>query len=123
MSDRIRELVKSVEAQGVDSPYLERLRRPRGQAEAAIASLQHEIVGEMAASLGRAEDHINEALLRLDLLGRELDRGERPELVEEFNAQRKVAERRVWELRVQREALGIRRNEMLAKLYPIPPRR
>ena len=52
MSDRIRELVKSVEAQGVDSPYLERLRRPRGQAEAAIASLQHEIVGEMAASLG-----------------------------------------------------------------------
>jgi DNA repair ATPase RecN len=135
--DRIRELLESLSDAGVRSTFLDRLRaRQRGAtARGGLEGLQQEILGEMAASLGRAESKIDEALLRCELLGRELEKLESRrasgEAVERelsaalaaFEAERAQAERRLWELMVQREALGICRHEILQTQYPIPPRR
>jgi hypothetical protein len=134
---RIRELIESLSDSGLESPYLDRLRaRVRGRSDnQALAGLQQEILGEMAAALGRAETHVDEALLRCEVVGRRIDElerrrstgeaveGELSKAIDEFNAEREVAGRRLWELLVQREALGIRRHAMLERLYPIPPAR
>jgi hypothetical protein len=40
----------------------------------------------------------------------------------EFNARRREALEARWELAIQREAVGLRRNEVVEGLYPIPPR-
>lgn len=101
-----------------------------------MQALQREIIGEMAAALGRAETLLDEALLRCELAGRHLDalearkqRGEDVELelsraFDEFEQTRTAAHRRRWELVVHREALGIRRHEpVLSELYPIPAER
>lgn len=95
--------------------------------------LAAELLGEMASSLGKAERKINNALEEVARLGQTIDaleaRGAQKHYVEirekigAFNEARKRAEQAVWELRVQREALGFRRNNDLTTLYPIPPRR
>ena len=89
-------------------------------------SLEKEIIREMAASLGRAEDKINAALLRLDLAGRALaaalDPTARRRCAVAFNVEREHALTARWELMIQREAIGLHRNELLDRLYPIPPR-
>lgn len=130
MKSRAEELVHSLgDPEGARS--LERLRRlhapRRGE---ALSALRAEILGEMAASLGRAEARVNESLARLADRGREIDElaagSERDELaarVDAFNAEREIAERRLWELTVQREALGLRRHDVLGELFPIPARR
>jgi hypothetical protein len=138
--DRIRDFIASLEARGVDSPYLQRLRqraeqKSGGRGGAGLDALRREILGEMAASLGRAEDRVNVALLNLDVLDREIealaaekDRDARAharwvEKLVAFNAECDVAEKRVWELTVQREAIGLRTHELLERFYPIPPRK
>jgi len=129
--DRLKELVENLDASGIESPYLDRLRakvekRVAARHEAGLDALRREILAEMAASLGRAEDRINEALLKLDLLGRSIDASDTPpsyEKIAEFNAARKLAERRIWELTVQRECLGMRRHDILREIYPLPPER
>ncbi len=131
--DRIRELVESLDARGYESPYLERLRRVargrRSRAEGGLDALRAEILAEMAASLGRAEDHVNRALLACELLDREIAAldGSDPALlaqkIDEFNRERAQAERRLWELVVQREAIGWRRHDGLDELYPIPKKK
>jgi hypothetical protein len=131
-----KHLVEELKKQGHESPYLDRLRE-RLPARAAHADLQREILEEMASALRRSEDKVLVALLKLDVLGKELDalgaiaarkRDEewRKTVDKKLAAHAKLraeAERAVWELRVHREALGFRRNEMLATLYPIPPKR
>lgn len=128
--DRIRELIAALDAKGLESPYLDRLRARAarcGKSATGLDALRAEIFAEMAASLGRAEDRVNEALLACDVLDREIASlspgAERGSKIAEFNAQREIAERRLWELTVQREALGFRRNDDLARFYPIPARK
>jgi len=133
MADRLKELVATLDASGVESPYLERLRvklraRVSTARDGGFDALQREILQEMAFSLGRAEDNINEALLKLELIGKELDALEmgdatRAEKVAAFNAQRKVAQRRIWDLTIQRECLGLHRHDILREIYPLPPER
>ncbi|MCA9633289.1 MAG: hypothetical protein KC766_36810 [Myxococcales bacterium] len=132
MEDRARDLVKRLSAEGFRSPYLERLRARTAEARrnAELGKIQREIVEEMAASLGRAEDRINQALLELDVLAVAVEAAEsRGDLQaatlrkDEFNRKREFAKLRVRDLRIQREALGFRNNALLAELYPIPPRR
>jgi hypothetical protein len=110
-----------------------------GQRPSGLAALRAELMAEAAASLGRAEQRVLTELERLRSLGESLDQLEmklaatmsvdqrRPETlaawVEAFNRQREVARRRLWEFTVQREAVGFYRNDILAELYPIPPRR
>lgn len=121
-----KKLVEQLKSDGFKSPYLDRLRErlpAHGQMD-----LAREILQEMASALGRAEDKVNLALLELDVQGRALDAlspgaPTRAAKVAAFNEKRSAAAKALWELRVHREALGFRRNDGLAELYPIPPRR
>ncbi|WP_437317359.1 hypothetical protein [Sorangium sp. So ce385] len=125
-----KKLVDQLKDQGHKSPYLDRLRQRLPAA--APSDLAGEILREMASALGRSEDKINVALLELELQGKALDelaRGqgadarERAAMIAAYNRQREVAAQALWELRVHREALGFRRNDDLAAMYPIPPKR
>ena len=119
-------LVAELKDRGHESPYLDRLRA-RLDVEQAHASLEQEILQEIASALGRTEAKLNYALLRLELAARELDeaRGSdaRAACGARFDALRTEALQARHELLFHREAVGIRRNELLETLYPIPPRR
>lgn len=122
---RAKRLVRDLEARGHDSQYLSRLRR-RVDVEQAYDDLEHEILHEMACALGRAEEKVNLALLRLERARLELETAasakERAERARTFNSLRDAAFQARYELHVHREAVGIRRNECLEQLYPVPPR-
>ncbi len=116
-------LVRQLSAAGYESPYLDRLRARVDPAQAQD-TLEQEIIREMASALGRAEDKLNAALLRLELADRALaaavERAERRDRALAFNTERTHALRARWELTIQREAVGMRRNDVLERLYPIP---
>jgi hypothetical protein len=118
-------LVRELRDSGYESPYLDRLRA-RHDVAAAQEQLEKEIIREMAAALGRAGEKVDVALLRLELAGKELaaatDPEQRARLVTTFNALRQEAIKVRHELRIHREAVGIRRNDTLDREYPIPPR-
>jgi len=120
-----RTLVRDLTDAGYESPYLDRLRR-RVDTTASQETLEQEIVAEMAAALGRAEDKLNAALLQLELAAGALaaasDADDREDAARVVDARREDALRARWELVIQREAVGIRRNDILEQLYPIPPR-
>jgi hypothetical protein len=117
-------LVHELTSAGYESPYLDHLRQ-RLDVSQAHEQLEVEIVREMAAALGRAEAKVVAALLRLELAGKALDAAEGPparaRCAAEFDARRRDALRARWELAIQREAVGLRRNAILDQLYPIPP--
>ena len=118
-------LVLALQDQGYESPYLDRLRR-RLDPEQEQATLEREIVQEIAAALGRTAAKLDLALLRLELAGKELDAvagTERAACAARFDALRTQALQARHELLIHREAVGIRRNDILETLYPIPPRR
>ena len=119
-------LVRELKDAGYQSPYLDRLRA-RLDPATEVARLEAEIVQEMASALGRTEDKLNHALLRLELAGRAVDAAadalERYERVRDFNVLRLEALEARRNLQIHREAIGIRRNRVLEELYPIPPRR
>lgn len=90
-----------------DARTLREVRRSRQ--ERAHEGVEQEIVGEMAAALGRAGSKLEEAIARVHAAGP----AERPSL-------RRAVLRARWELEVHRESLGIRRHDDLDHLYPIP---
>lgn len=53
---------------------------------------------------------------------RRSDAADREDAARVFDARRDDALRARWELVIQREAVGIRRNDIIERLYPIPPR-
>ena len=110
---------------GYESPYLDRLRA-RHDVALAQEALEREIIHEMAAALGRSGEKVDVALLRLELARRALagavDVRERARLAVAFNALRDDALKARHELRIHREAVGIRRNDVLDVQYPVPPR-
>ncbi len=121
-----KNLVRELSRSGFESPYLDRLKK-KVDVELATEELEKEIVQEMASALGRAGDKVDYALLRLDVVARAIDDastpGERRAEVARWNALREEAIQARYELRIHREAVGIRRNRVLETMYPIPPRR
>jgi len=125
-----RPMIEALQQKGFRSTYLDRLQR-RLQVATGRSSLEQEMLEEMALSLGRAQDRINVALLQCEVLGRQVDEAEarrpRPEdyasLVEAFNAKRDEALMYREHLLIQREAIGLRQNDQLDSLYPLPPKR
>ncbi|MBU6283903.1 hypothetical protein KGQ64_16795 [bacterium] len=121
-------LARELRAEGFESPYLDRLEE-RVDVEAAQDRLEKEIVQEMACALGRAEEKLLVALLEVELAARDLDRAgdgdgeERAAARARFNERRDAAWQARHELLIHREAIGIRRNQVLETLYPVPPRR
>ncbi len=72
MSDRPwQALVRELRDSGYDSPYLARLRA-RIDVAAAQEQLEKEILREIAQALGRSGEKVDVALLRLELLEKEI---------------------------------------------------
>jgi hypothetical protein len=118
-------LVGELKDSGYQSPYLDRLRQ-RLDVEQAHATLEQEIVQEIAAALGRTATKLDYALLRLELAERDLRAATSDDVAAcaaRFDALREEALQARHELLIHREAVGIRRNDVLEQLYPIPPRR
>jgi hypothetical protein len=127
-----KRLVEDLRDEGHESPYLDRLRQSL-DVTVAKEDLKKEILREMACALGRAEDKVNLALLRLELAEREWQAlwecGERDEdwgervgaAADAFNRGRREALAGLWELTIHREALGFRRHDVLSEFYPVPP--
>lgn len=127
MSERIRSLLQRVASQadgGADARDAElRQRLPKTN----VASLEREIASEIAYSLGRAAEKLEAALSQATRTLAELEAASpssegRRALISRFNDERSVAERRLRDLLIQREALGFRRHAELHERYPIPPR-
>ena len=118
-----KRLVEELKDQGYDSVYLDRLRASLDVAQ-QHAILEKEIVQEMAYALGKSAAKVNHALLELELLQERLRADPTPEerdaLLEAFAHKREEAVRLRRDLLIHREALGIRRNQVLEQLYPIP---
>jgi hypothetical protein len=121
-------MAAELSARGVQSRHASKLAA-RLEAITGSGGLEAEILEEMALSLRRAEDKILYALLELELLEKQIDEARRAQRAEElealvarFNQRRVEARQHVLDLRIQREAIGLRHNEVLATLYPIPPR-
>jgi len=115
-------LVEELKDQGFESIYLDRLRASLDVAQ-QHAILEKEIIQEMAYALGKSAAKVDHALLELELLHREMaeadSEAERRALQEAIEAKRQDALRLRRELLIHREALGIRRNDILEKMYPI----
>jgi hypothetical protein len=119
-----KKLAAELVENGIESKYLARVQA-RVTPEQRLESVEQEIVQEMAGALGRSEDRVNLALAELELLHVRHQRAaphERGALAALFNAQRAVAQTRLRELLIHREAVGFRRNQILNELYPIPPK-
>jgi hypothetical protein len=117
-------LVRELRDSGFESPYLARLRA-RHDVAAAQEELEKEIMREMAQALGRSGEKVDVALVHLEVAARAVAAATgdaRARAVARFNALREDALRLRHELRIHREAVGIRRNEGLEAAYPIPPK-
>lgn len=91
-----------------------------------MAAVEHEIAAEKAGNLGRVAERLERVLEELKALGAAVESGpaeERPGRVAAFNACRQRALSLYDSLCIQREAMGVRSHELLASLYPIPPKR
>jgi hypothetical protein len=117
-----KRLVENLKDQGYESVYLDRLRATL-DVEQHHATLEKEILQEMAYALGQSAAKVDHALLELELmegaLSTETDPHKRESLAAAYQAKREEALRLRRDLLIHREALGIRRNDCLEKLYPI----
>lgn len=94
--------------------------------------LMREMLQEMAAAFGRANEKVTTALLQLDECERAIDAVAlaRPHdvrainaRIDAFNAQHDATTQSVWELQVHREALGFRTAPSQREQVPLPPKR
>ena len=125
----MKRLAAELVAQGIESKYLDRVLA-RVSPDDQLETLQAELAQEIAQALGRSEDKVNVALAELELHRARYERAvrenapvnERQGYAQAFNAQRVVAQAKLRDLLIHREAIGFRRNQMLNDLYPIPPK-
>ena len=127
--DRFKRLAAELRAHGVQSEYLSRIDA-RLTREQRLENLEAEIAQEVAAALGRTDLRVNLAFAELELCKARYEQAKsaasalavRRELAEAFNQQRQVAQGRLRDLVIHREAIGFRRNQVLSEIYPVPPR-
>lgn len=89
-----------------------------------ISAVEAELLQQKAATLARISGTLTtlvEDLHRRRVALETLPGAARPEALAGYAAVRAKAERYLWYLMVQREALGLYRHEGLNELYPIPP--
>ena len=90
---------------------------------AALDRTEKELKEEAAGSLARSGEKLTELLERLKALRvrhAAASLSERATIAAEHDALLVTARHRLWELTVQREALGLRRHDGLAAAYPLP---
>lgn len=94
--------------------------------EAAFAGVQHELLSESTSAFSRANEKVEQAMEELERLAQALEScasADRERLVASFNAQRETARVAIWELRVHREAIGLRDHRALDQAWSVPPPR
>jgi hypothetical protein len=121
MTDHLKDLLARVAAERQAAPQPAPSRAERG-----LAAVEREIAGEIAHSLGKAGRLLAEAIAaanatRARVLSGQLAADERALLVERFEHERTLAERRLRDLVIQREALGWRNHSDVKRDYVIPP--
>jgi len=90
----------------------------------ALGKVEQEIQQERAAALGRIARTLESLLGRLDTLETRAASATgdlRAAVVAEHAEVRARARTYRWYLEVQREAVGLRRHDLLDQLYPVPP--
>jgi hypothetical protein len=127
VSERIQSLLARVSAADRAARPGDAALRERLPSRGNLEALQREIISEIAYSLGRAGNKLESALQQAQRTRHAIESAlhepdERKRLVARFNEERALAERRLRDLMIQREALGFRRHSELLQLYPIPPR-
>ena len=105
----------------------ERAARERLPPARGLRSVEREIAAEIASSLGRAGSKLEAALESLRVTSVALaasasGSAERLALLERYEGERAHAERRLRDLLIQREAIGLRNHADVHRLYVIPPR-
>jgi hypothetical protein len=125
MSERIRDLVARVSAAHGSAEPADAPLRERVPARNTLAAIEQEIASEIAHSLGRAGKKLEAALRQAEGTLRALqaalpNTAERRQLRARFQEERALAQRRLRDLMIQREALGFRRHHELLQCYPIP---
>jgi hypothetical protein len=125
MTERIRSLLERVSAAEGSANAPEAELRQRFRSPGNLASLEREIASEIASSLGRAVSKLEAAIRRaqctLDELELTAHGGESHEALRlRFIEERTLAERRLRDLIIQREAIGFRRHTELYERYVIP---
>jgi hypothetical protein len=125
MSERIKSLLERVAASEGSSSSVDRDLRDRLPQRGNIASLEREIASEIASSLGRAGSKLEAALERATVTRAALQAStpgtaERRMLIERFDDERAQAERRLRDLLIQREAIGLRRHSDVHTRYALP---
>lgn len=121
MTDHLKDLLARVAAERTAAP-----RPTQSRAEAGLAAVEREIAGEIAHSLGKAGRLLAEAIAaasatRARVQAGQLSGAERAVLVEQFEQERALAERRLRDVIIQREALGWRNHADVRRDYVIPP--
>jgi hypothetical protein len=86
-------------------------------AEDSLAAFEHEIAAEKAASLGRAGERLEAAILALASFDRAPPAADRRAAREELVA---IAAERLWYYVVQREAIGWHDHREALALYGVP---
>lgn len=98
---------------------------PKERAEARQAGFESELQAEMAGAFGRANEKVQRALADLGRALATLDGASdtvRPEALERAQEAWTAASRARWELRVHREAIGLRWTREVDERFPLPPR-
>lgn len=123
-NSRYKAIVAKLRADGFESAYLDRLEE-RISAEEEETRLEVEVRAEIAAALGRTGAKVDMAFLELEVAKKALEAAppgpEREALGERYQACRSAAEATRLDLRIHREAIGIRRNRDIDRMYPLPP--
>jgi hypothetical protein len=125
MSERIRSLLGRVAASEGSSSEIDRDLRERLPSTGSISALEREIASEIASSLGRAGSKLELAIeralaARVALESASPGSAEQRVLLERYATERGEAERRLRDLMIQREAIGLRRHTDLRERYVIP---
>ncbi len=123
--NRYRELAVRMKDRGHSSPYLDRIEAHLSLEERQ-ESLELEIRRETAASLGRAGVKVDFAMLALEDATLALDEApaeERDARWAAYTEAHAAASRALLDLKITREAVGLRNHSTLHRMYPIPPRR
>jgi hypothetical protein len=120
MSRAIHRLAQRLEEIQPQGSYVDALKSRLNPKVTGLVGLEQEIAREAALSLGRQGERLERALAALHKLERTFLRAPSEALVTAHQALRREAERLLWNLKIQREALGLRNHRELERRYRVP---
>jgi len=125
MTERIRSLLQRVSSADVEVSAQDAELRERLGGRGDLAALEREIASEIAYSLGKAASKLEAAIARVSatlgqLAAVPFGAEARRALRLRFDEERLLAERRLRDLIIQREAIGFRRHHDVYQQYVIP---